>query len=193
MLCVPCSMENFYNNLFGFDLTGMAIALVAGIDDIFMSSGFLRAFSTAKFIIAIFSIILFIIIVNTLIKLQKMNSPVLPKKPEILKIKKKELTDQWGEIMKKSQSSNKSDWKFAVIDADKLLDYCLRLMGHKGNAMGDRLKKVGRLQFPNLNDIWEAHKLRNRIVHNSQYEISKKELDFALKTYERVFRDLNVL
>jgi hypothetical protein len=78
----------------------------------------------------------------------------------------------------------------SVIEADKLLDKVLTARGYIG-SLGDKLKKAGPA-FTNINDVWSAHKLRNRIAHELGVKISDDEAKSALKKYERALRDLGL-
>src|SRR5438128_643765 len=64
---------------------------------------------------------------------------------------------KWAEIQAMS-SAGPSGLKNALMESDKLLDYCMIGKGFAGETMGDRLKSGGH-QFSNLNAIWSAHKL----------------------------------
>ncbi len=70
-----------------------------------------------------------------------------------------ELTKIWEDI-------EKMEPKMAIIEADKLVDVILKKAGITGNTMAERLRKVQKLvQRPIYSGMWEAHKLRNHIVH----------------------------
>ena len=75
----------------------------------------------------------------------------------------------------------------AVMDADKILDYALLRKGFEGN-LGEKLKKAG-AKFSDLNGVWSAHKLRNRLAHEMG-EIGKEEARIALRNFKRALNDL---
>src|SRR3989337_2006551 len=54
------------------------------------------------------------------------------------------------------------DGRHAVMEADKLLDELLSKKGYRG-SLGEKLKKVGPA-FTSVNDVWSAHKMRNRLA-----------------------------
>lgn len=65
-----------------------------------------------------------------------------------------------------------------LIALDKLLDSILKSKGVKGETLGERLKK-SRKEFKNSKDysfVWNAHKLRNRIVHELDHSTSSEIL-----------------
>lgn len=83
--------------------------------------------------------------------------------------------------------SLKSHPKNAVLDADKLLDYALAKHGFEG-SLGEKLKKAGP-RFNDLNAVWSAHKLRNRIAHELS-DIDPEEAKRALKRFKSALNDL---
>jgi hypothetical protein len=71
-----------------------------------------------------------------------------------------------GELTKIWEDIEKMEPKMAIIEADKLVDVILKKAGITGNTMAERLRRVQKLvQRPIYSDMWEAHKLRNHIVH----------------------------
>ena len=78
----------------------------------------------------------------------------------------------WERIKAKLNSVNPNDWKIAVIEADKELDTALREAGTPGETMGERLQNIVSADVGgNLEEVWLAHKVRNDLVHNAQFEL----------------------
>lgn len=77
----------------------------------------------------------------------------------------------------------------AVIDADKLLDEALRKHHFRGKTMGERLVSAQRIISDN-DAVWYAHKLRNRLVHEPNIRLKKKEAQTALAGFKQGLRDL---
>jgi len=100
---------------------------------------------------------------------------------------------KWTSIEQFSNSENPSDWKIAVIEADKLLDDTLQKAGAVGEGMGDRLKNFDPKSTAWLNDAWEAHKIRNRIAHEGEFELNKHDTKKALARYESALRALGAI
>jgi hypothetical protein len=80
----------------------------------------------------------------------------------------------------------------AVIDADKLLDEALKKKHFKGKTMGERLVSAQRTLSDN-DGTWYAHKLRNRLVHEPNIRIKKREAQAALAGFKKALRDLGAL
>ncbi len=80
----------------------------------------------------------------------------------------------------------------AIIEADKLLDHALKNRGVAGETMGDRLKNA-RGQFMNNDQIWQAHKLRNRLAHEQNVPLNAMNVDQALRSFKAGLKDLGAL
>jgi hypothetical protein len=97
---------------------------------------------------------------------------------------------KWAEIQI-MQKSGPSGLKSALIEADKLLDYCMIGKGFKGESMGDRLKGGGS-KFKNLNAVWSAHKLRNELAHNVEHDLVPAQINQAISNLGDAIKDLGV-
>lgn len=89
--------------------------------------------------------------------------------------------------------SNEASYAMAIVEGDKLLDRALCEMGVQGRTMGDRLKKVGKEKFSQLNSVWHAHKLRNQIAHESGFRPEYQQAERALATYKQALKDLGAI
>lgn len=75
-----------------------------------------------------------------------------------------------------------------VMEGDKVLDHAMQLLGYAG-SMADKLRKAGP-RFSNVQAVWDAHKLRNRIAHEVDFPLSEKEASRAMGAFEKGLRDL---
>ena len=96
-------------------------------------------------------------------------------------------------IEKSLQQGNEATYAMAIIEGDKLLDKALCEMGIQGRTMGDRLKRVGKEKFTQLNAVWHAHKLRNQIAHESDFRPEYRQAEHALATYRQALKDLGAI
>ena len=99
---------------------------------------------------------------------------------------------RWNKISKKLESGKKADYKMALIEADSLLADILKRMGYKGDNMRELLEQIDAKTLPNIENVWQAHKLRNNIVHNPDHELSLDEAKKMFQIYEQAFRDLEM-
>jgi hypothetical protein len=106
---------------------------------------------------------------------------------------KKRTIKAWKQVKRHVHDGDDNSLRLAVIEADKILDQVLKLAGYPGEQLGERLKLMNEEQLPNLNQIWEAHKLRNRIVHETNFSLNRATAERALTIYEQAFKDLELL
>lgn len=97
---------------------------------------------------------------------------------------------KWADI-EAMQKNGGSGIKNALIEADKLLDYVMIHKGFSGETMGDRLKSGGS-RFANINGVWTAHKLRNQIAHEVDYDLIPSQLQQAIKILGEAIKELGV-
>lgn len=89
--------------------------------------------------------------------------------------------------------NNEASYAMAIVEGDKLLDRALCEMGVQGRTMGDRLKKIGKEKFSQLNAVWHAHKLRNQIAHESGFHPEYRQAEHALAIYKQALKDLGAI
>lgn len=76
----------------------------------------------------------------------------------------------------------------AILDADKILDYALSRNGFQG-TLGEKLKMAAP-RFDDVNAVWAAHKLRNKVAHELSEELEEREVKVALQRFKKALRDL---
>jgi hypothetical protein len=103
------------------------------------------------------------------------------------------VNESWQNVLRYMSSENPSDWKFAIIEADTMLDEMLKRMGLPGESLGERLKAIDPADFNTLGEAWEAHKARNQIAHQTGAEISQREARRVIDLYERVFSEFSYI
>ncbi len=78
--------------------------------------------------------------------------------------------EDWKKIDELVRVARPSALREALITADRTLDNVLREIS-SGESMGERLKNLrGRFNPVVYNKTWEAHKMRNALVHESGFE-----------------------
>ena len=99
----------------------------------------------------------------------------------------------WESMLVRASSDDENERKLAIISADSLIDKILGLSGYHGEGLGDRLKQIEPSDLDSLNDLWEAHKIRNRIAHEPDLHLSRDESLRALHRYEKTLKELRYL
>jgi hypothetical protein len=113
---------------------------------------------------------------------------LLRRKPK--KLNKDYYNDRWQTLQK--MLKDKSTWPLAVIDADKLLDDALKRSRYKGKTMGERLVSAQR-DIKENDAVWFGHKLRNRLVHESNVKLTQRDVKDALLGIRDALKDLGAL
>ena len=98
----------------------------------------------------------------------------------------------WMTIEQQLNKDEESTSHLVILNADKLLDQALRQRGFKGETMGERMKSA-RDVWSNANDIWTAHKLRNRIAHETDITVGYANARRALSAYKRALKDVGAI
>ncbi len=98
---------------------------------------------------------------------------------------------KWSDIEAMSASGGGA-LRSAVSEADKLVDYVLKNSGVRGETMGERLKN-SRGHFSDINAIWDAHKLRNAIAHEADFDVVPSHAREAIATFRQGLKDLGAL
>jgi hypothetical protein len=132
-------------------------------------------------LVLVIAIVAAVIVLFALFGLVGKNQPGLEKGP---------FREAWRGIIEKANSE--STHELAIINADKLLDSALKKRNFKGETMGERLVSAKNI-LSKRQRVWEAHKLRNRLVHEEKVRLDRKKTLEALKGYESALKDLGAL
>lgn len=98
----------------------------------------------------------------------------------------------WDEVKILVTGGNPSQLKQALILADRSLDAALKDLV-AGETMGDRLKNAKTLFHPVTYDkIWQAHKLRNNLVHESGFEAQHFIIKSSIETFRGGLKELGI-
>ncbi len=80
----------------------------------------------------------------------------------------------------------------AILNADKLLDRALKEKAFKGDTMGERLGAASR-QLTNCDAVWAAHKLRNKIAHETDVKLNLKLTKRVMIAFRQALKDMGAL
>ena len=97
---------------------------------------------------------------------------------------------KWLEIENKISPNDLMTYQFAVLNADKLLDEALREKGIRGETMGHRLNNA---VFSDRQSVWSAHKLRNRIAHETNVKVDIITAKKALASFKQALKDTGAI
>lgn len=101
------------------------------------------------------------------------------------------VSTKWQEIEQLMRLGSPSNYSRAVLEADKLLDHVLKSLRAPGLTMGDRLKaSKDRFSPEGLDAAWSGHKIRNEIVHSSEYQITDFIARDAIQNFKKALSEL---
>lgn len=99
---------------------------------------------------------------------------------------------RWLEIEKQLSRDNNDSNHMAILNADKLLDKALRERNIPGQTMGDRMKQLQKT-WSNANAVWGAHKLRNRLAHETDARATYDDTRRALAAFKQALKDVGAI
>ena len=154
-------------------------------------------FSVIKFILGVYAVVLLVDIILLLVQrglggnlretLLGANIP-----PELV-TRKGRLQKKWERVRVKMRDENESRYKVAIIEADNIIDDLIGRMGYKGENMGERLAGINPGQIENIEDLKKAHEVRNRIIHEEDFRLTKEQAEEILGYYEAFLKYFQVL
>jgi len=104
-----------------------------------------------------------------------------------------EFVTRWIQVKQRMETMQESEYKLAILEADKVFDDLLKRMMVKGKDMGGRLKQINEDLLPSINKVWQAHKVRNRVAHTPDFHLSHSEAERVIDNFEEALRDLRIL
>jgi hypothetical protein len=158
------------------------------------SPNFVGWFLLVKIAFIVTGLVLFAVVVFFLLRTKFLNYLFIYDIFEFLTFRPfgvKKIEKDWNKIMTRLDTGLESEYKLAVIEADNMMDETLKRMGYDGDTLGERLKKLTAATLTNIEELEEAHKTRNNIIHDPDYRLSLDQARKTLSIYEKSFRDLD--
>ncbi len=107
-------------------------------------------------------------------------------------ISRSTIVKRWDTILSRLEGDNPSQYKVAVLEADAFTDEILSGIGYKGATMAEKLEGIHPGQLETKNNIAEAHQIRNRIVYETDFVISREEAQQCLDNYRKFFDEVEL-
>lgn len=148
-----------------------------------------------RFISIIISLIFFAFIITLLLKNTWLKRRFLENITEFFLYRPfgaKKTFKQWIKIIKRLETDSEAEYKLAIIEVDSLLNDILESIGYSGETIMEKLKQLNSTTLPNIEQIREAHKIRNNVVHDPDYHLTLDQAKKTLGIYEQAFRDLEM-
>ncbi len=174
-----------------YDVTGFIDIIFSSSNAFYHSSVFL----VLKIILGIYlAVILADIVLLLILRDISWDIKVGSKGADMPVISKNKMQKRWDKVKERLSSGNASQYKVAIIEADAIVEELLGGIGYHGENMGQKLEQVGELHLDDHREtLIEVHKLRNRIVHEADFEIDREIAGEAIDVYENFLKYLEFL
>jgi len=99
---------------------------------------------------------------------------------------------RWEKILERLKGENPSQYKVALLEADAFAEEILTGMGHTGETMADKFEAIHPGQIESREKLMQAHQIRNRIIHEADFSLTREEAQSYLDFYEAFFREMEL-
>ena len=103
------------------------------------------------------------------------------------------LKERWESVLNRSRINSAESIKASIIDADSLVEDLLKRMGLEGESMAERMEKLSAGDFVTLNQLFVAHHVRNRLVHEPGFSVSHEEANKILENYGSFLKEVGAI
>ena len=118
------------------------------------------------------------------------------KRGYLASLDKDQVKQRWEKIEELKLVDRASALREAVIEADKLVDFSLRIIYQGREGAADRLKEAKALfvnQKEAYENLWYAHKIRNEMVHTVGFELPIMEAKNILEIFQKALEIIGAL
>jgi hypothetical protein len=105
---------------------------------------------------------------------------------------RQQMRRRWSEVESLLRQPGETGRRLAVVEADKLLDHALKTLVMPGETLGERLK-FAQYKYPELSQVWWAHRLRNQLVHETGLRLDAAAAARAVAAFKRAMERLGAL
>ena len=149
-----------------------------------------------KILFIVFSLIFLGFIIFTLVKTTWLKRLIIWDLQEFLTYRPfglRKVEKDWQKIKRRLESEIESEWKLVIIEAEKMMNDLLNRMGFGGVSLGEKLGRLTTASLPNIEEVREAHKIHNNIIHDPTYRLSLEEAKRVIAIYEKALTHLQAL
>ncbi len=108
-------------------------------------------------------------------------------------LSKAKVKKAWNDIAQAVASGESVRMKKGINDADKLLEEALRERGYAGKTMDERLNKIDEEKLQNIKEVWQAHKLSERIKKEPALALTQNEAWNIMHIYAKALKDFGLI
>ena len=142
-------------------------------------------FVTAKFFVGLYLIILVVTMVLILYRIGRIYFVVLASGQGFPNIERGKFQGRWESVLGYLDSEDETRWRAAVLEAALMLDEVLKNAGYAGDNLTQRLAGMNEAQIGNLAEVREADSVKNSVVLDENFRISKEEASRLVEVFGR--------
>lgn len=142
-------------------------------------------FQTLKFFLGFYLIIMLVTIALVLYRIGRIYFVILASGQEFPNIEKGKFQRRWEKVLEWLDGTDEAKWKAAVLESAMMLDEVLKIIQHSGNNLTQRLAGMNQSQLANLEAVKEADAIKNAIVADESFKISKEEASRVVEAFGR--------
>ena len=102
----------------------------------------------------------------------------------------KRIIRRWKKIEGRIETGSEYEYKLAIMEAQDLFNDLLIEKGFAGNSFIERVKRVKKIQLPNIEEVLSAHEMRNLVAHDPNYKLTKEEAKKTLDIFEKGIKNI---
>ncbi len=99
----------------------------------------------------------------------------------------------WHKIVERSKQPDETEWKMAILEADKLLDDVLRSSGYNQPTVDDRFNALSMELISNYDQVMQAHEVRGKVSKDPEFSLTHAEAIEILKIYKKALQELGLI
>lgn len=102
------------------------------------------------------------------------------------------IAKRWQRIKEKIEKGSEADFKLAVIKSEDFFMKILSRKGFKGKTLLEQLEKIAPEFLPSnvFNELLKAHQVRNNIINDPNYKLTRREAKKTIEIFEKVSESL---
>ena len=96
----------------------------------------------------------------------------------------------WANIVHRANTGTIENLRWAVMEADALVDFVMKQRGIDGEGMAERLQNARWAGSKLIDKVFDAHRLRNELAHTPGYQLTSQHAERALFAFRDFLKEL---
>ncbi len=132
-------------------------------------------FRSIKALLGFYVVVIVIVLLGVLFRIGKTYWVVLVAGQEFPSVTKGKFQKRWDRVQSLIMTEDSMNFKIAILESAQMLDEILKISQYSGDTLGDKLNGMIDVQLRNLEQVKEANKIKNKVVQDGGFDVSKEE------------------